>query len=84
MVFTNYAKAFRAPTVNEIYLTGTRFPLFRTGRGPPQLVGFNRFESNPDLEPQTTRTLELGAGVTFDGVAEAHDRLQMKVTYFRI
>lgn len=84
MVFTNYAKAFRAPTVNEIYLTGIHFPLFRAQRGPPQLVGFNRFESNPDLEPQTTRTLELGAGVTFDGLAEAHDRLQVKATYFRI
>ena len=84
MVFTNYANAFRAPTVNEIYLTGTHFPLFRSQGGPPELVGFNRFESNPDLEPQTTRTLELGAGVTFDGLAEAHDRLRMKAAYFRI
>ena len=81
MVFTNYAKAFRAPTVNEIYLTGVHFPLFSSSR---ELVGFNRFEPNPDLEPQTTRTLEFGAGLTFDGLAEAHDRLQLKATYFRV
>ena len=80
MVFANYAKAFRAPTINEIYLTGVHFPLFSAQR---RLVGFNRFESNPDLKPQTTLTFEIGAGVTLDGLAQAHDRFQMKATYFR-
>ena len=80
MLFASYAHAFRAPTVNEIYLTGVHFPLFRDNR----LVGFNRFESNPDLKPQATRTVELGAGVTFDDVAAAHDRLQVKATRFSI
>lgn len=80
MLFTNYAHAFRAPTVNEIYLTGTHFPVFR-GR---DLVGFNRFEPNPDLEPQRTRTIEFGAGVTFDDVIEARDHLRLKATHFRI
>lgn len=80
MVFASYAEAFRAPTVNEVYLTGTHFPLFnRAG----DLVGFNRFESNPDLKPQATRTVEFGAGLDFDGLAGAHDRLRMKATYFR-
>lgn len=80
MVFASYAKAFRAPTVNEVYLTGTHFPLFsRKG----DLVGFNRFESNPDLRPQATRTLELGAGLDLDRIAGVHDLLRMKATYFR-
>lgn len=81
MLFANYAHAFRAPTLNEVYLTGVHFPLFNTQR---RLVGFNRFEPNPELEPQRTRTVEVGAGVTFNGVFRSHDRFQAKATHFRI
>ena len=81
MLFANYAHAFRAPTVNEVYLTGVHFPLFDTRR---RLVGFNRFEPNPELDPQTTRTVEFGAGVSLDGVFRSHDRFQAKATHFRI
>ena len=81
MLFANYAQAFRAPTMNEIYLTGLHFPLIGPGRG---VVGFNRFEANPDLEPQTTRTVEAGAGLMLDDVLTAHDSLQVKATRFRV
>ena len=81
VVFANYAHAFRAPTVDEIYLTGTHFPLFR---GPGELVGFNRFEPSPGLRPQTTRTVEVGAGITFNDVLAGRDQLQIKATHFRI
>ena len=47
-VSTVHAQAFRAPTMNEIYLTGIHFPIISPGRGP---VGFNRFEANRDLKP---------------------------------
>ncbi len=80
MLFAGYAHAFRAPTVNELYLTGIHFPVFR-GR---ELVGFNRFEPSPDLKPQATRTLEGGAGITFDDVITRQDRLRFKATVFRI
>ena len=43
-----HAQAFRAPTMNEICLTGIHFPFMSPGRGP---VGFNRFEANRDLKP---------------------------------
>ena len=84
MLFANYAHAFRAPTMNEIYLTGTHFPLFRDPRDPNTLIGFNRFEANPDLKPQTTRTVEFGAGVDLDGIAGKHDRFRLKASHFRI
>jgi hemoglobin/transferrin/lactoferrin receptor protein len=81
MAFANYAHAFRAPTADEIYLTGSHFPLFR---GPGELVGFNRFEPNPQLKPQATRTVEVGAGATFNDVFAKQDQLQIKATHFRV
>lgn len=84
MLFANYAHAFRAPTMNEIYLSGTHFPLFRNPGDPRSLVGFNRFEANPDLKPQTTRTFEFGAGVELDDIVARHDRFRVKASHFRI
>ena len=48
MLFANYAHAFRAPTFNEIFLTGTHFQI---PLGPGVAV-VNRFVSNSDLKPQ--------------------------------
>ena len=79
MVFGNYAQAFRAPTINEIYLTGTHFRI-PLGRGGV----VNRFVSNPDLKPQQTRTVEFGAGLTFDDAFRPRDRIRVKVSRFRI
>ncbi len=78
MVFANYAEAFRAPTFDELYLTGTHFQI---PIGPGVV---NRFVPNPDLKPQTTRTVEFGAGVDFDDVAFANDSFSLKATHFRI
>ncbi|OAB60986.1 hypothetical protein AY599_17965 [Leptolyngbya valderiana BDU 20041] len=79
MVFANYAEAFRAPTFDELYLTGTHFQI---PIGPLGVV--NRFVPNPNLEPQTTRTVEFGAGVDFDDLAFENDSLQVKATHFRV
>ena len=84
MLFASYAHAFRAPTMNEIFLSGTHFPLFRDPRDPRSLVGFNRFEANPDLKPQTTRTVEIGAGIDLDDIVAKHDRFRVKASHFRI
>lgn len=78
MLFTNYAHAFRAPTFDELFLTGIHFQI---------PVGFgvtNRFVTNPDLQPQRTRTLEVGGGLTFDNVLQKNDHLEFKSSYFRI
>lgn len=75
MGFVSYGHAFRAPTFNEIYSTGVHF-----SQGPV----VNNFIPNPDLKPQRTRTLEFGAGLDFDDVFEAGDRLQVKASQFHI
>lgn len=78
LVFANYAEAFRAPTFDELFTTGTHFEI-PIG---PSIV--NRFVPNPDLQPQRTKTVEFGAGVTFDDLAEAGDQFQVKASQFLI
>ena len=77
LVFANYAEAFRAPTFDELYLTGTHFQI---------PLGFttvvNRFISNPDLRPQRTKTIEVGGGLNFDGVVDPGDLFQVKASQF--
>lgn len=78
MVFANYGHAFRAPTFDELYLTGQHF-FIPVGAGVT-----NSFVPNPDLKPQRTETIEFGAGVDFDDVLGEGDRLMVKGTYFNI
>lgn len=77
MVFASYGKAFRAPTFDEMFLTGTHFQI-PIG---PGIV--NRFVANPDLKPQKTRTFEFGGGLTFDDVFESNNQFQIKASSFR-
>lgn len=76
--FANYAHAFRAPSVNELYLSGTHFsiPLGRT-------TAVNRFIANPDLKPEKSRTFEFGAGLNFDNVVSAGDAVRVKGAWYR-
>lgn len=94
MLFGNYAHAFRAPTFNELYLDGFHFAIplrepvcaVQGGREvcfPEGGTIYNKFAANPDLRPQRTRTLEFGGGLTFDGLAAAGDRLEVKASVFR-
>jgi hemoglobin/transferrin/lactoferrin receptor protein len=78
MVFGSYGHAFRAPSINEMYLEGNHFiiPL-----GPGATV-FNRFVANPDLDPQRTETFEFGAGLDFDDVFQDNDRFQIKASHY--
>ena len=78
MLFASYADAFRAPTSNESHLSGTHFSI-PLGRG---LNVVNRFVPNPDLRPQRTRTVEVGGGVTWDGVFADGDHLEFKAARF--
>lgn len=77
LLFGNYGEAFRAPTFDELYLTGNHFtiPLGAT-------TVINRFVSNPNLRPQTTRTVEYGVGLTFDDAFAPNDLLQVKVSRY--
>ena len=78
LLFASYADAFRAPTSNESYLTGTHFTI-PLGRG---LSVVNRFVPNPDLRSQRTSTVEVGSGITIDGVFTPGDRLEFKAAHF--
>ncbi len=75
--FGNYAQAFRAPTVNEIYLTGTHFQI---PLGQSSVV--NRFMPNPGLKPQNTQNVEFGGGLTFDDTIESNDQFRVKASRF--
>src|SRR3546814_5716634 len=46
MVFSSYGQAFRAPHMDELYLTGTHFEI------PVGAGVVNRFVSNPDLRSE--------------------------------
>lgn len=73
MLFGSYAHGFRAPTFDELYADGTHFTI-----GPI----INSFVANPDLEPQTTDTFEIGAGVQFDGIVTPDDFVEIKGSYY--
>lgn len=78
MTFASYGDAFRAPTFDELFLTGVHFQI-PIGPGIT-----NRFVPNPDLKPQRTETFEFGGGLQFDNVIQSGDRLQAKGSYFYI
>ena len=79
MAFGNYGDDFRAPTINEIYLSGTHFRI-PLGDG---LSLANRFVENLDLRPQGTRTVEFGGGLTFDDIFTQGDTGRIKASHFR-
>lgn len=81
LVFASWAEAFRAPSVNEIYLDGTHFSLPHPILGAPVFIS-NEFIANQALRPETTETIEIGAGFAFNDVARPGDRLEIKGSWF--
>ncbi len=53
-VTLRYDEAFRAPTAEELYTTGTHFSYEDEGS-----VGFNRFVNDPNLKPEESKNIEL-------------------------
>ncbi|HDR28223.1 TonB-dependent receptor domain-containing protein, partial [Rhodovulum sp.] len=76
-VYGNLARAFRAPSLTELYSSGLHFP------GSP--VGFppdNFFMPNPDLKPEESTQVELGARFERGGIWRAGDRLAFSVNAY--
>jgi hemoglobin/transferrin/lactoferrin receptor protein len=73
-VFANVGRAFRAPSLTELYADGIHFRL-----GP---FVTNRFLPNPDLKPQTAVSYEAGFGLRFDDLLKPADRLRLKASYY--
>lgn len=81
-VFASWAEAFRAPSLNELYLSDTHFSLRHPILGFPTFVT-NEFIANPNLKPEETETFEIGAGFVHDGVFSDNDRFEIKGAWFQ-
>lgn len=68
-IYGLYSEAFRAPALNELYVSGTHFP-------------GNSFIPNPNLRPETARNREVGVHFKFDDLATRNDRLRARLVYF--
>ena len=68
--FGSYSEAFRAPSLTELYATGTHFV-------------FNTFVPNPDLKPEFARNKEIGVAMSFDDVVMERDALRIKASAYR-
>lgn len=81
-LFATWSESFRAPSLNELYLTGTHFSLPHPVLGAPVFIT-NAFIPNPDLRPETSTTAEIGAAFTRQGLITPGDRLELKGAWFQ-
>ena len=79
-VFANWGEAFRAPSINELYIDGTHFSLPHPVLGAPSFIS-NDFIANPDLTPEFTETVELGFGLDLAAQAGV-DELTLRASWF--
>lgn len=80
-IFANWAQAFRAPSVNELYLDGTHFSLPHPILGAPVFIT-NEFIANPNLRPESTETIEAGFGLSLRDSFRPGDRLEFKASVY--
>lgn len=67
-VYANAGLAFRAPSMTELFVTGTHF-------------AFNTFIPNPDLKPERSVGYETGVRLKFQDVASKGDRLTLSAAF---
>ncbi len=79
-VFMSWGEAFRAPSINELYLDGTHFSLPHIILGPPVFIS-NEFIANPALLPEETETLEIGFRMDLSN-RTALDRLDVSASWY--
>ncbi|MEL7131938.1 MAG: TonB-dependent hemoglobin/transferrin/lactoferrin family receptor [Pseudomonadota bacterium] len=81
-IFGNLARAFRAPTLTELYNDGVHFefPL----QTPPDrfIFGTNNFVPTPDLEPEESTQIELGARFEKAGFLRPSDTLRASANVY--
>ncbi|MEM1112276.1 MAG: TonB-dependent hemoglobin/transferrin/lactoferrin family receptor [Pseudomonadota bacterium] len=80
--FANYAEAFRAPSINELYLDGTHFELPHPILGGSGVFISNEFVPNPLLTAEESETIELGIGLDFANILTEGDSLLLKTSYY--
>lgn len=73
-----YNEAFRAPSMQERFVSGTHFGATIPGRDQ-----INRFVANPNLRPETAKNKEITANLHFDSLFKQGDKFKIEATYFR-
>lgn len=82
-VYGNVARAFRAPSLSELYNDGVHFAARGFDLAPGQsFSGVNRFVPNPTLEPEESTQIELGARFRQQNVFRPGDRLSFDVNAY--
>lgn len=76
-VSVRYDQAFRAPTAEELYQSGTHFCII-----PGMPGGCNTFIANPNLKPEESENIEFLADYTFDKVFTDSDSLKVSANVF--
>lgn len=77
--FASYGRAFRAPSINELYNEGTHFAIpLSNGQ-----TAVNTFVPNPNLNPEVSDTLEFGLGYERTDTLLANDEFRIKGAYFQ-
>lgn len=73
-----YNEAFRAPSMQERFVSGSHF-----GANTLGLDQVNRFVANPNLRPETAKNKEITANLHFDSLFKQGDKFKIEATYFR-
>ncbi|MCO6384660.1 TonB-dependent hemoglobin/transferrin/lactoferrin family receptor [Oceanicola sp. 502str15] len=76
-LFANVSRAYRAPSLSELYNDGLHFAGNPFGFPPD-----NFFVPNPDLKPEESTQIELGARFEKRGVRQAGDKLSFSVNVY--
>lgn len=82
-IYGNVARAFRAPSMIELYNDGVHFAIPGFPMGPGMsFSGVNYFIPNPDLEPEKSTQFELGTRYSRQNVARDGDSLDLTATAY--
>lgn len=73
-----YNEAFRAPSMQERFVSGAHFGADIIGRHE-----INKFIANPNLRPETAKNKEITANLHFDSLFKQGDKFKIEATYFR-
>lgn len=74
-----YNEAFRAPSMQERFVSGAHFGASIIG-GREEI---NKFIANPNLRPETAKNKEITANLHFDSLFKQGDKFKIEATYFR-
>ena len=74
-----YNEAFRAPSMQERFVSGAHFGARLIG-GRDEI---NSFVANPNLRPETAKNKEITANLHFDSLFKQDDKFKIEATYFR-